>query len=116
VEEERARSMNLDGGRAVEAHMEDNEGCAGGVDLDDGCVVEVHAEEERGMRCEPQCRARRWRGPRRQAHGGGACGGGVRHRCGGGRCGVEANAEEEHVPTCVWQENDRVRVYRLGHT
>jgi hypothetical protein len=45
--------MNLDGGRT------------GGVDLDGGCAVETHVEEERGERREPRRWARGWCGPRR---------------------------------------------------
>jgi hypothetical protein len=60
AEEERARSVNLDGGHA-----------GGGVDLNGGRTVEAHAEEEeeQGARREPRRRARRWHGPRPRARG-----------------------------------------------
>jgi hypothetical protein len=45
-----------------------------------------------GARCEP-----RWR-----ARDGGAHGGEARHQRGGGRCGIEADAEEERMPAGVW--------------
>jgi hypothetical protein len=80
--------MDLDGRRAVEAHMKEERARnvnldgerAGGVDLDGGCAVE------------------------------GTHGGGARHRHGGGRCGVKADVEKEQVSMGVWQGNDRVKV------
>jgi hypothetical protein len=46
--------VNLDGGRT------------GGVNLNGGCAMEAHLEEERGARREPRWRAHGWRGPRRR--------------------------------------------------
>jgi hypothetical protein len=55
--------------------------------------------------CEPRRRAHGWHGPWRWARGGG-----VRHRCGGDRRGVKADAEEEWAPVGVWWWNGRVCV------
>jgi hypothetical protein len=73
-----------------------------------------------GARHEPRWWARGWHGPRRWRwsawH---RCGGGrhgieadaeeersVRHRCGGGRDGVDADVAEEQAPASVWWGNE----------
>jgi hypothetical protein len=96
TEEERARGMNLNGGRTGGVDL--NGGRACGVDLDGGSGrcgteeeravrherggdrrgIEAHVEEERSVRCQR----------------------------GGGRRGIMADVEEDRVPVGVWYGND----------